>query len=503
MTEPQEKAGEFPFRRGIHANMYRHRKWTMRQYSGFGGPAETNERFRQVIASGGTGLSLAFDLPTQLGLDSDHPLSRGEVGRTGVAIDTIADMQRVFENIDLGSVSTSMTINAPAAVLLIFYVLAAEKQGVPPENVRGTVQNDILKEYVARGTYIFPPRPSIRLITDMFAWCAKVTPKFNVISVSGYHIREAGATVVQELALTLADGRAYMRALVDSGQTANIVGRQMSFFFSVDNGFLEEIAKFRAARVLWAELMRSEFGADDEACRLRFHCQVAGSTLTAQQSPNNAVRVAIQALASVLGGTQSLHTNAIDEALGLPTDSTARLALRTQQIIAEETGVTEWVDPLAGSEAIETLTNRYIEETRALWQRIELEGGILAAIEKGKVQSWIQDSAYRTQREIESGKRKIVGVNIYQIEGEAEPEVFRVKPTLESDAVERLRLHRLKRDAKACATALESVRATARGNGNLLESLLLAARADATVGEICGALREVFGEYRSASGLQS
>lgn len=510
MTEPEnhhdtplEPAGVFPYRRGIYGGMYRDHIWTMRQYSGFGGPTQTNARFRDVIAGGGTGLSLAFDLPTQLGLDSDDPLSLGEVGRTGVAIDTVADMQRVFDGIDLTAISTSMTINAPATVLLAFYVVAAESAGVNRADLRGTVQNDILKEYIARGTYIFPPQPSLRLVRDLFAWCAHEVPTWNAISVSGYHIREAGATAVQELAFTLGDGRAYVEHLVAAGQDVNRVGEQISFFFSVDNGFLEEIAKFRAARVLWAELMKEEFGASETAARLRFHCQVAGSTLTAQQPLSNSVRVAVQALAAVLGGTQSLHTNSIDEALGLPTDETARLALRTQQVIAEETGVTDYVDPLGGSEAIEQLTDRYIEETRSLWKRIEEEGGMLAAIESGRIQAWVQQSAYRHQRSVESGDTVIVGVNKHTIEDEHPPAVLKIDPALEREAVERLKAHRTGRDQTACNAALAALTGAARGDDNLMPLIVEAAQADATVGEICRAMKSVFGEYIATSGLNA
>lgn len=504
-STPLDPAGVFPFRRGIYGGMYRDRLWTMRQYSGFGGPEQTNARFRDVIAGGGTGLSLAFDLPTQLGLDSDNPLSLGEVGRTGVAIDTVADMRRVFDGIDLAAISTSMTINAPAAVLLAFYVVAAESAGagVDRADLRGTVQNDILKEYIARGTYIYPPQPSLRLVRDLFAWCANEVPRWNAISVSGYHIREAGATAVQELTFTLGNGRTYVEHLVAAGQDVNRVGEQLSFFFSVDNGFLEEIAKFRAARVLWAELMKEEFGANEKAARLRFHCQVAGSTLTAQQPLNNAVRVAVQALAAVLGGTQSLHTNSIDEALGLPTDETARLALRTQQVIAEETGVTDYVDPLGGSEAIERLTDRYIDETHALWKRIEEEGGMLAAVESGRIQAWIQQSAYQHQRSVESCDTVIVGVNKHTVEDEQPPAVLKIDPALERKAVERLKAHRAGRDQTTCDAALSALTAAARGDENLMPLIVKAAQTDATVGEICQAMKTVFGEHIATSGLNA
>ncbi len=491
------RAGEFPFLRGIHPTMYRGKLWTMRQYSGFGGPRETNERFRNIIAGGGTGLSLAFDLPTQLGLDSDHPLAHGEVGRTGVAIDTVADMAAVFDGIDLSRVSTSMTINAPAAVLLVFHMLAAERRGVARQDLRGTVQNDILKEYIARGTYIYPPGPSLQLIADLFDYGGRELPKFNVISVSGYHIREAGATAAQELAFTLADGRLYVQRLVEAGQDVNRVGRQMSFFFSVDNGFLEEIAKFRAARVLWARIMRDEFVADDEACRLRFHCQTAGSTLTAQQPDNNVVRVAIQALAAVLGGTQSLHTNSRDEAIGLPSEAAAQLALRTQQVIACETNITQYVDPLGGSEAVEALTQQHLRDAEAIFQRIEQHGGMLRAVESGAVKQWIQESAYRRQRGIDDGSIRIVGVNCHQGDGGTSgSDAQRLNPSLEAEAVQRLLSHRARRDAARWGQSLEALTQAARGSNNIIPFIVEAARADATVGEICAAMKQVFGEHQ-------
>jgi methylmalonyl-CoA mutase N-terminal domain/subunit len=494
-------AGKFPYRNGIHPQMYRHRKWTMRQYSGFGSPTQTNERFKEVIAGGGSGLSLAFDLPTQLGLDSDHPLSLGEVGRTGVAIDTVEDMAKVFNHIDLGEVSCSMTINSSASVILIYYLLVAQQQGVPWNKVRGTIQNDILKEYIARGTYIYPPTESLRIITDLFSWCDTHVPKFNVISVSGYHIREAGATVVQELALTLANGREYMRKLIETNQDPNRVGQQISFFFSVDNGFIEEIAKFRAARVLWAELLREEFGCSDKAARLRFHCQTAGSTLTAQQPTNNAVRVSIQALSSVLGGTQSLHTNSIDEALGLPTSASARLALRTQQIIEKESGITEHIDPFAGSYIVEELTDRYIQETRELWQTIEQKGGVLECINSGILTSWIQDSAYKTQKEIERGDKEIVGVNIYKEENEPEPDIFEIDSTMESSTVAHLKKYKENRNNQSVDEALDHLAQVARSQCNIIPAILNAAEKKSTLGEICGCLKNVFKTFQPVSGL--
>jgi len=496
-----EIPGQFPYRRGIYPEMYRQRRWTMRQYAGFGGPAQANERFKEVIAGGGTGLSMAFDLPTQLGLDSDHELALGEVGRTGVAIDTVDDLCATLAGIDLGAISTSMTINASASVLLVFYALVASEQGVDWKALRGTIQNDILKEYIARGTYIFPPEPSLRLIADLFAWCDAEMPKFNAISVSGYHIREAGATAAQELALTLANGREYMRRLTTAGQPANRVAKQISFFFSVDNGFLEEIAKYRAARVLWAELLREEFDCDDESCRLRFHCQTAGSTLTAQQPENNAVRVTVQALSAVLGGTQSLHTNAMDEAIGLPTIDTARLALRTQQIIAEESGVTQHIDPFGGSHVVEALTEAVMDEVRALWQRIEEKGGVLEGIRSGLIQSWIQGSAYRVQKEIDSGERKVVGVNAYGTDEVAEPHVFQVDHALEEETIARLKTYKHARDPEPLQEALKALTGAASTETNLIPYILGAGRARATVGEICGAMKTVFKTYQSSCGL--
>ncbi|NRA38060.1 MAG: methylmalonyl-CoA mutase, partial [Planctomycetes bacterium] len=419
----------------------------------------------------------------------------------GVAIDTVEDLRQAFADIDLGEVSTSMTINSSASVLLVFYLLVAQEQGVPWEKVRGTIQNDILKEYMARGTYIYPPEESLRIISDLFSWCDTNVPKFNVISVSGYHIREAGATAVQELAFTLANGREYMRRFIATGQDANRVAQQISFFFSVDNGFLEEIAKYRAARVLWAELLRDEFDCDDKSSRLRFHCQTGGSTLTAQQPQNNSVRVTIQALSAVLGGTQSLHTNSIDEALGLPTAESAQLALRTQQIIAEESGVTDYVDPFAGSHVIEKMTDDYISAVRDLWKRIDDKGGVLAGINSGLIQSWIQGSAYQVQKEIEAGKRQIVGVNVYTVEDEAEPTIFEVDAAIETETVHRLKEYKAKRNDELVQQCLDQLQQAAQGKDNIIPFILEAAQSQATVGEICAAMKNVFKTYQPVSGL--
>ena len=496
----EAQPGVYPYRRGIHAQMYRQKLWTMRQYSGYGGPRQTNQRFKQIIASGGTGLSLAFDLPTQLGLDSDHELARGEVGRTGVAIDTVDDMAAVFDGIDLSQIGTSMTINAPAAVLWVFYMLVGQRHGVAPPALRGTVQNDILKEYIARGTFIYPLEPSLRLISDLFEYCGQHTPKFNVISVSGYHIREAGATAVQELAFTLANACVYVQKLLDSGQDVNRVGRQISFFFSVDNGFLQEAAKFRAARVLWARIMHERFGADVDASRLRFHCQTAGSSLTAQQPDNNVVRVALQAMSAVLGGTQSLHTNARDEALGLPTDSAAQLALRTQQIIACETNITDYVDPLAGSYAVEALTRQYIDQATDLISQIDRHGGMKTAVESGLIKRWIQDAAYQRQLGIENGSIPIVAVNCHQHDDQpVAQDVLQLDPAVEASATEQVRKHRAARDEKAWSKSLQTLSAAARGSENLIPGIEDAAQAGATVGEISGELQKMFGSYQPAA----
>ena len=492
--------GEFPFTRGIQPTMYRGRLWTMRQYAGFGSAAETNRRFKYLLEQGQTGLSVAFDLPTQVGYDSDAPLAEGEVGKVGVAVDSLADMETLFSGIPLADVSTSMTINAPAAVLLAMYVVLAEKQGAPLGRLSGTVQNDILKEYVARGTYIFPPGPSLRLVTDLFAWCAANLPAWNTISISGYHIREAGATAVQEVAFTLANALEYVRAAKAAGLEVDTFGPRLSFFFSSHLDFCEEVAKFRAARRLWARLMRERCGASDpRSWQLRFHTQTAGSSLTAQQPLNNIVRTTLEALAAVLGGTQSLHTNSFDEALALPSEQAVRVALRTQQIIAFESGVADTVDPLGGSYYIENLTDRIEAEALAYIDRIEAMGGAAAAIEKGFVQKEIEDSAYRYQRAVEEGRRTVVGVNSFQLEEEQPPPLLEVDPEVERRQKRLLAEVRAARDGRAVARDLEALRQAARAEGEpLLPRIIDAVRDYATLGEICGVLREVFGEYQPA-----
>ncbi len=492
--------GEFPFTRGIQPTMYRGRLWTMRQYAGFGTAAESNARYRYLLGQGVSGLSVAFDLPTQMGYDSDHPLAEGEVGRVGVAIDSVEDMAVLFEGIPLGTVSTSMTINATAAILLSLYIAVARRQGVPLAKVSGTIQNDVLKEYVSRGTYIYPPRASLRIITDIFAFCERELPNWNTISISGYHIREAGATAVQEVAFTLADGIAYVQAALDAGLDVNQFGQRLSFFFNAHNNFLEEIAKFRAARRLWATIMRDRFGATNpRAQQLRFHTQTAGSTLAAQQPNNNIVRVAVQAMAAVLGGTQSLHCNGLDEALGLPTEDAARLALRTQQIIAAETGVANTVDPVGGAYVIEELTDRIEREATALIARIDAAGGTLRAIETGLIQREIQESAYRAQLAIDAADTVVVGVNRFT-GGDAAPiEVFQVDPAIERQQVERVRALRASRDTAAWSAAIDAVAAAARDGNNVMPSILAAVEARATVGEISDAMRRVFGEHQETT----
>lgn len=497
MTQ-ENNAGKFPFLKGVYPNMYADRLWTMRQYSGFGGPEQTNQRFKQIIKDGGTGLSLAFDLPTQLGLDSDDVMSIGEVGRTGVSIDTLNDMKMVFKDINLGKVSTSMTINAPAAILLVFYLLVAEEQGVPWSEVRGTIQNDILKEYIARGTYIFPPEPSLRLISDLFEFCDQSVPKFNVISVSGYHIREAGASLEQELAYTLANGKTYVEELLKRGQNINRIGKQISFFFSVDNGFLEEIAKFRAARVIWAHIMKNEFNANDDACKLRFHCQTGGSTLTAQQPEVNSIRVTIQALSAILGGAQSLHTNSIDEAIGLPTENSARLALRTQQIIAHESNIPNYIDPLGGSEVIESLTKKYIQKSNDLIERIGREGGVLSSINKGVIQKEVKIHAYEIQKEIESENKKIIGVNHLNLEKEEPFDSLVLDDQQEQRCIHAIKSHRKARNLEQFKSSIDQLSQKANSNDNLIPYIVRAAKAGATLGEICSELKAVFGEYTSS-----
>ncbi|NPA90845.1 MAG: methylmalonyl-CoA mutase family protein [Chloroflexi bacterium] len=491
--------GAYPFTRGVQPTMYRGRFWTMRQYAGYATAEESNRRYKYLLAQGQTGLSVAFDLPTQLGLDADDPLAEGEVGKVGVSISSLKDMEILLDGIPLDKVSISMTINAPAAVLLAMVIAVAKKQGVSPQKLRGTIQNDILKEYVARGTYVFPPEPSMRLTVDVFRYCADHVPKWNTISVSGYHIREAGATAAQELAFTLANGMEYVRRAMDAGLDVNVFARQISFFFNAHNNFLEEIAKFRAARRMWARIMRERFRATDpRALRLRFHTQTAGSTLTAQQVQNNIVRVTLQALAAVLGGTQSLHTNAMDEALALPTEESAKLALRTQQIIAYESGVADTVDPLAGSYYIEYLTNRLEEEAQRYIEKIDALGGALRAIEMGWMQQQIQDAAYAAQRAIEEGRQVIVGVNKFVEEETYKPEnILVVDPSVQERQIQRLRELRASRDAAKVAAVLARLEEAARDpQAPLMPLFIEAVEAYATLGEIFGVLRRVFGEYQ-------
>jgi methylmalonyl-CoA mutase, N-terminal domain len=493
---PVESPGEPPFTRGPYKDMYRGRPWTIRQYAGFASAEESNARYRFLLAQGQTGLSVAFDLPTQLGYDSDDPRSLGEVGRTGVAIDSLADMETLFDGIPLDQVSTSMTINAPASILLLLYELVAEEQGVASTALRGTVQNDILKEYVARGNYIFPPKPSMRLTTDLFAYCAERIPKWNTISISGYHIREAGATAVQELAFTLANGIAYCRAAVDAGLSPDEFGERLSFFFNAHNDFFVEVAKFRAARRLWSRIMGERFGATNpKALALRFHAQTGGSTLTAQQPDNNIVRVAIQAFAAVCGGTQSLHTNAFDEALALPTEHSAKVALRTQQVIAAEGGALDTADPLGGSYFIEALTDELEARAWELITRVDDLGGAVDAIERGFVQDEIEQSAFEWQQQVETGERVIVGVNKYLEDDAAKVELLRIDPEAERRQLERTARVRAERNAEEATRALEVVRLAALGEANLLPPMRDALKARCTVGEICETLRTEWGMY--------
>ena len=488
--------GEYPYTRGIRATMYRGRLWTMRQYAGFSSAIETNRRFRMLLDGGQTGLSTAFDLPTQIGYDSDDELAAPEVGRVGVPINSLRDMERLFEKIPLGEVSTSMTINATAPILLALYCALGKQQGVELSKLRGTVQNDILKEYAARGNYRFPVGPSMRLTTDLMAFCAREVPRWNTISISGYHIREAGATAVQELAFTLSNGKAYVRAAIEAGLAVDNFAPRLSFFFNAHNDLFEEVAKFRAARRLWARIMREEFGAQDErSWMMRFHTQTAGSMLTSQQPDNNVVRVTIQALAAILGGTQSLHTNSRDEALGLPTEAAARLALRTQQVLGHESGVADVVDPLGGAPFIESLTDELERRTLELMGKVDERGGPIAAIEDGFVQREILDSALRWQREVESGERVVVGVNAFEVE-EPEPEIFRPSNEAREQVLKDLAAVRAERDGAAVEAALAGVREAAGGSGNLMEPILAAVERYATVGEICGVLQETFGRYR-------
>jgi len=491
--------GEFPYTRGVQATMYRGRLWTMRQYAGMGDAEESNKRYKYLLANGTTGLSVAFDLPTQIGLDSDHPLAAGEVGKVGVAIDSIEDMHRLFDGIDLTAISTSMTINATASILLALYVAVARRQGKDIHQLSGTVQNDVLKEYIARGTYIYPPQQAMRIITDLFAWTNENVPEWNTISISGYHMREAGSTAVQEVAFTLGNGIAYVEAAIRAGLDVDKFAPRLSFFFNAHSNFLEEVAKFRAARRMWAKIMRDKFKAKNpKSWMLRFHAQTAGSTLTAQQPENNIVRTAIQAMAAVLGGTQSLHTNSYDEALALPTEASARIALRTQQVIAFESGAPQTVDPLAGSYYIESLTSEIEKRAIDYLEKIEAMGGMLKAIERGYVQQEIQNAAYEYQQAVDREEAVVVGVNRFQIEEERTVPIQRIDPALEPKQVERLRALRAKRNAETWKAALRAVEDTARSGENLMPRILAAVEANATVGEISDAMRKVYGEYKEA-----
>jgi len=492
--------GDYPFTRGVQPTMYRGRLWTMRQYAGFGTAEDTNRRYRFLLDAGQTGLSVAFDLPTQIGYDSDHPLAQGEVGKVGVTIDSLKDMETLFDQIPLDKVSTSMTINAPAAILLAMYIAVAENQGIASKDLRGTIQNDILKEYSARGTYIFPPKPSMRIITDIFSFCSQEVPQWNTISISGYHIREAGSTAVQEVAFTLADGIAYVEAALEAGLGVDDFGPRLSFFFNAHLDFLEEIAKFRAARRLWATIMRDRFKArDPRSMMMRFHTQTAGCTLTAQQPKNNIVRVAFQALSAVLGGTQSLHTNSMDEAFALPGEEAVQIALRTQQLIGYESGVTDTVDPLGGSYYIEELTEEIFNRAKEYIDKIDELGGAASAIEQGFIQREIQDSAYRYQREIEKGERVVVGVNKFQVEEESPKDLLRVDPAVRISQMERLKRLKSERDNARVRDILSELKNAAEGKENLMPIILDAVKAYATLGEICDALRDVFGEYQPVS----
>lgn len=491
--------GSYPYTRGVQTNMYRGRFWTMRMYAGFATAEESNKRYKYLIEQGSMGLSVAFDLPTQIGYDSDHPLSEGEVGKVGVAIDSLADMEILFGGIPLDKVSTSMTINAPASVLLAMYIAVAEKQGVTPDQLRGTIQNDILKEYIARGTYIFPTEPSMRLITNIFEYCSKEVPQWNTISISGYHIREAGSTAAQEVGFTLADGIAYVDAAIKAGLDVDTFAPRLSFFFNAHNDILEEVAKFRAARRLWAKIMKERFGAKDaKSMALKFHTQTGGSTLTAQQPENNIVRVAIQTLAAVLGGTQSLHTNSKDEALALPTEDSVRVALRTQQIVAYESGAADTVDPLAGSYYIEAKTKEIEEGAMEYIKKIDEIGGAPKAIDNGYIQQEIMDAAYNYQKDIEAGKRIIVGMNKFQIKEEAPKGLLRVDPSVGELQKQKIADLKAKRDNSLVQAKLEALRTACQGDANLMPFILDAVRAYGTLGEICGVMREVFGEYQQS-----
>jgi methylmalonyl-CoA mutase N-terminal domain/subunit len=494
--------GREPYTRGVYSTGYRGRLWTMRQYAGMGTATETNERFHYLLNEGQTGLSMAFDLPTQMGYDSDHAMAAGEVGKTGVAIDSLADMETVFEGIPLDEVSTSMTINAPASVLLAMYIAVGDRQGVDREELRGTIQNDVLKEYIARNTFIYPPEPSMRLITDIFEFCAEETPNFNTISISGYHIREAGSTAAQEIAFTLGNGIEYVEAAIDAGLEVDGFAPQLSFFFASYNNIFEEVAKFRAARRLWAKLMDERFDADDpNSKQLKFHTQTAGSTLTAQQIENNVVRVAYQALAAVLGGTQSLHTNGKDEAIGLPTEGSVRTALRTQQILAHESGAADTIDPLAGSYYVESLTDQLESEARDIIESVDERGGMADAIESQWVQRQIQDVAFERQREQEAGERVIVGVNEFEVEEEGQQDIEEVDEAVEAAQQETVAAVREDRDDEAVEAALSDLAAAARGEANLMPYIVDAVKAYATTGEVCDTLRDVFGEYQPGASM--
>ncbi len=492
-------AGEYPFTRGVQPNMYRGKLWTMRQYSGFGSAEETNKRYKFLLSEGQTGLSVAFDLPTQIGYDSDNKISFGEVGKVGVAIDSLEDMEALFDGIPLDKVSTSMTINSTAAILLAMYIAVAEKQGIAPEKLRGTIQNDILKEYIARGTYIFPPKESMRIITDIFEYCTKNLPEWNTISISGYHIREAGATATQEIAFTLADGAAYVEAAKKAGLEIDDFGKRLSFFFNSHNNFIEEIAKFRAARRIWARLMKERFGTTDpKAMMLRFHTQTSGSTLTAQQPENNIIRVTMQAMAAIFGGTQSLHTNSMDEALALPSEKAVTISLRTQQVIAYESGVADTVDPFAGSYYLEYLTNKIEEEVNIYFNKIDSLGGMVKAIEKGYIQKEIQDSAYKYQKAVEKKDVIIVGLNKFTMEDKFPEKLLKIDSEVEKIQIEKLKKLKLRRDNNKVKEILEKIEDAARSDKNLMPLILEAVKTYATLGEISDSLRNVFGEYKSS-----
>ena len=494
--------GEYPFTRGVQPTMYRGRYWTMRQYAGFASAEESNRRYKFLLEQGQTGLSVAFDLPTQIGYDSDHEMAMGEVGKVGVAICSLRDMETLFDSIPLDKVSTSMTINAPASILLAMYIAVADQQGIPSEKLRGTIQNDILKEYSSRGTYIFPPKPSMRIMTDIFSYCAEKVPQFNTISISGYHIREAGSTAVQEVAFTLANGIAYVDAAIQAGLDVDTFGPRLSFFFNSHLDFFEEIAKYRAARLLWAKIMKERFGAKNpRSMMLRFHTQTAGCSLTAQQPKNNIVRVAFQAMSAVLGGTQSLHTNSMDEALCLPSEESVRIALRTQQLIAYEAGVTETVDPMAGSYYIEELTREICERAEEYINKIDEMGGAPLAIEKGFIQREIQNSSYSYQREIEKEERVVVGVNRFQVEEEKPTNLLRVDPTIRISQIEKLDTLKSERENDRVQKSLDELKRVAEGDGNLMVPIVEAVKVYATLGEICDILRGVFGEYQQVKTL--